>query len=118
MTRRVFATVLIASPALAIEHRQSIWRTDAGRRAIALRQQLEREGRYDNLPENWTEVEAAIREGCQYFVAGVSRVEPTPEERKRSLIWGVTLIKRTWYRVLPVAEPPNEHGWAEPWRRR
>lgn len=81
-----------------------IWKTDAGRRAVEMREQLRAFKLYDELKENWDEVRAALVEGCQHFVAGVSRIDV-----KR---------QRVYWRVMPVMDPANEHGWVEPWRKR
>lgn len=71
MTRRVF---LLTTPLLA-KRVDPLWNTQGGRAAIELRKHLRTLGIYDELRENWTEVEQAVREGCMLFIAGVSRVD-------------------------------------------
>ena len=73
------------------------------RKALTIRRALEKGGIYDNLSENWQEVEKAIEEGCEYFRPWVSRVDKTGKH---------------WLMVLAVKTEADEtSAYFEKWGR-
>lgn len=117
MNRRLFIAAL-ASPAIAIERKDAIWQTDAGRQALEIRRDLEDLGCYDRLAENWTEVEAALREGCTRFTHWTSRVE-VKDGGTDAHGWTVKIPNKQWMRVLPLAsESDIAKGYIVPWSQR
>lgn len=114
MTRRMFAALLILLPHLRAKNRKSdIRSTGAYKAAMSLRRNLEEMGLYDDMLENWQEVEKAIAEGCTNFTTGVSRIIITRSDDGFDDVMGSVI-----YRVLPIKAPPNEHGWFEKWPTR
>lgn len=115
MTRRMFAALFTAIPRLqAIRRKPDIRSTGAYQAAMSLRRNLEEIGLYDDMPENWQEVEKAISEGCTNFTTGVSRIVI---DFKSDNNFG-DLHGHSLYRVLPIKAQPNEYGWFEKWPTR
>ena len=91
----------------------SIWQTPAGKRALALRADLRHQGIHDELKENWQEVEKALTEGCQNFVAWPSRIECPAIRDTKACAESATV--RTLWRVMPIY-PSSADAWGFlPW---
>lgn len=118
VTRRMFTALFAAIPQLhAIRRKPDIRSTGAYKAAMSLRRNLEEMGLYDDMPENWQEVEKAIGEGCMNFTTGVSRMVrngQSPQDFSTRVNENVLYL----YRVLPIKAQPNEHGWFEKWPMR
>lgn len=127
MTRRMFAALLILLPRLRSKSRKQD-HTGAWRAAWALRRNLEEMGLYDDMPENWQEVEKAIGEGCTNFTTAPSRIEVYKAKKDEWIVstdqphLGLLIEQRDkdkmLYRVLPMKAQPNEYGWFEKWTTR
>lgn len=91
MTRTQFfqriAATFTALPLFA-RRKDDVWSTPQGQYVLGLRAELERLGHFDDLKEDWQEVEEALREGCLYFLVTGSRMT---EDKSKML-----------YRVLPA----------------
>lgn len=83
MTRRIMLE-------LAALRKNSIWDTPQGQYVLQLRNELEKLGYFDDLKEDWDEVERALSEGCKYF-----EIRPSRIEGRSKLLFRVAPIKVT-----------------------
>lgn len=105
MNRRGFLLILGIFPKTVFSANSvnKVSRKKALGKALTIRRALEKEGIYDNLPENWQEVEKAIEEGCEHFRPWISRVDKSG---------------KYWLRVLAVKTEADEtNAYFEKWGR-
>lgn len=108
MNRRGFLLILGIFPknGFSANSANKVSRKKAFKKALTIRRYLEKGGIYDNLPENWQEVEKAIEEGCEHFRPWISRMGR--HERHGDI----------WWRVLPVKTEADETSlYFEKWGR-